>query len=100
MFLDFGGRIKDLLDVYLDRIDFSEKEKRKIAAGRCLKRVSISRDLTPPAKFLISSVCINQISILHQQRWTIRDLTSSNSKAEVAAGSLMTKDILRPRSTE
>lgn len=54
VFLDFRGRIKEHADVYLDRIDFSEKEKRKLAAGRRLKRVSITRDLTPPAKFSIS----------------------------------------------
>jgi hypothetical protein len=77
------------------------KITRKIAAGRCLKRVSIPRDLTPPAKVLIS-IRFHQPNLQYyiNNVWTICDLTSSNSKAEVAAGSFMIKDILRLRSTE
>jgi hypothetical protein len=51
VFLDFSGRIKEHMDVYLERIDFSEKEQRKVAAGWWLKRVSITRDLPLPPSF-------------------------------------------------
>jgi hypothetical protein len=50
VFLDFRGRIKEHMDVYLDRIDFSEKEERKI--GVILFWVHIPEASISPPKIL------------------------------------------------